>query len=145
MGCPLASLTIPCSTEFVADALATKSMTPIKPIQIDLINIIRKRVATWQTHNIQFGNFDVTSLRMIWFCSGALLDSLLGQYLMLRKHSWGAKVVSRNERRNLWTHGLSGPKAAPASVSHVVRNGATGSRVARAALPTTVPSNTRRT
>src|SRR6266496_5774001 len=145
MGCPLASLTTPCSTELAADALATKSMTPIKPIQIDLMNIIRKRVATWQTHNIQFANFDVASLAVIWFCSDALLGCLLGQHLMLRKHSPGAKVVSENEWRNLWTHRLSGPKAAPAAFSHVVRNGAAGSRVVRATSSTTVPSNTRRT
>src|SRR5215472_5862483 len=69
-------------------------MTPTKPIQIDLINITRKWVATWQTHNIQFANFDVASLRLIWFCSGALLGCLLGQHLMLRKHSPGAKVAS---------------------------------------------------
>src|SRR5437016_6687028 len=145
MGCPLASLTIPCSRELAADALATKSMTPIKAIQIDLINITRKRVATWQTHNIHLANFEVATLRVIWFCSGALLGCLLGQHLMLRKHCPGAKVVSGNGWRNLWTHRLSGPKAAPASFSHVVRNGAAGSRIVRAALPTTVPSNTRRT
>src|SRR5262249_15478101 len=96
-----------------------------------------KRVAT--------ANFDVASLRVIWFYSGALLGCLLGQHLMLRKHSPGAKVVSGNEWRNLWTHRLSGPKAAPAPPSHVVRNGAPRSRVVRAALPTIVPSNTRRT
>src|SRR5437763_14442422 len=135
---------IPCSTELAADALAT-SMTPTKPIQIHLINITRKRVATLQTHNIQLANFDMASLRVMWFCSGALLGCLLWQHLMLRKHSRGAKVVSRNERRNLWTHRLSSPKAAPASFSHVIRHGAAGSRVARAALPTTVPSNKRRT
>ena len=45
---------------------------------------------------------------------------------MLRKHSPGAKVVLGNEWRNLWTHRLSGLKAAPASFSHVVRNGAAG-------------------
>src|SRR5207249_7520500 len=128
---------MPCSPELAADALATKSMTPIKPIQIDLINIIRKRVATWQTHNIQLANFDVASLRVIWFCSGALLVCLLGQHLMLRKHSRGAKVVSGNEWRNLRTHRLSGPKAAPASFSHVVRNGAAGSRGVRATSSTT--------
>src|SRR4029450_4334668 len=90
--CPLASLTIPCSTQLAADALATKSTTPIKPIQIDLINITRKRVATWQTHNIHLANFDVTTLRVVWFCSGALLGCLLEQHLMLRKHSPDAKV-----------------------------------------------------
>src|SRR5256885_15304734 len=120
-------------------------MTPIKPIQIDLINMIRKRVATWQTHNIQFANFDVASLRVIWFCSSAFLGCLLGQHLMLRKHSRVRKSYRENEWRNLWTHRLSGPKAAPASFSHVVRNGAAGSRVVRAALPTTVSSNSRRT
>src|SRR5882724_12572957 len=120
MGCPLASLTIPCSSELAADALATKSMTPVKPIQIDLINITRNRVATGQTHNIHFANFDVTTLRVIWFCSVALLGCLLGQHLMLRKHFPDAKVVSGNEWRYLWTHRLSGPKAAPASFSHVV-------------------------
>src|SRR5437764_1361332 len=88
----------------------------------------KKRVATRQTHNIQLANFDVASLRVIWFCSGALLGCLLWQHLMLRKHSRGAKVVSRNEWRNLWTHRLSGPKAAPPSFSHVVRHGAAGSR-----------------
>src|SRR5205814_10674151 len=108
-------------------------------------NTIEKQETTWQKHNIQFAHFDVGSLRVIWFCSGALLVCLLGQHLMLRKHSRGAKVVSGNEWRNLRTHRLSGPKAAPAAFSHVVRNGAAGSRVARAALPTTVPSNTRRT
>src|SRR5881394_3114254 len=100
MGCPLASLTTPCSTELAADAPVTNSVTPIKPIQMDLINIIRKRVATWQTHNIQLANFNVASLRVIWFCSGALLGCLLGQHLMLRKHSRDAKVVSGNEWRN---------------------------------------------
>src|ERR1700746_2947032 len=69
-------------------------MTPIKPIQIDLINITRKRLATWETHNIQLANFDVASLRVIWFCSGALFGCLSEQHLMLRKHSSGAKVVS---------------------------------------------------
>src|SRR5206468_11846699 len=120
-------------------------MTPIKPIQIDLMNLISKRVATWQTHNIQLANFDVASLRVIWFCSDALLGCLLGQHLMLRKHSRGAKVVSENERRNLWTHRLSGPKAAPASFSHGVRNGAAGSRGFGATSSTTVSSDTRRT
>src|SRR5437016_5503981 len=120
-------------------------MTPIKPIRIYFINITRKRVATWQTHNIQLANFDVASLGVIWFCSGALFGCLLSQHLMLRKHSPGAKVVSGNEWRNLWTHRFNGPKAAPASFSHVVRHGAAGSRIVRAALPTTVPSNTRRT
>jgi hypothetical protein len=24
----------------------------------------------WQTHNIQLANFDVTSLRVVWFCLG---------------------------------------------------------------------------
>src|SRR5262249_12923389 len=62
-------------------------MTPIKPIQIGLINITRKKVATWQTHNIQLANFDVPSLGVIWLCSVALLGCLLGQDLMLRKHS----------------------------------------------------------
>src|SRR5438067_3642676 len=143
MGCPLASLTIPCSTELAADALATKSMTPIKPIQLHLINITRKRVPTWQTHNIQLINFGVASLRVTWFCSARFC--LLGQHLMLRKHSRGAKVASRNEWRNLWTHRLSGPKAAPPSFSHVVRYGAAGSRVVRATSSTAVPSNTRRT
>ena len=27
----------------------------------------------WQTHNIQLANFDVTSLRVIWFYSGRVL------------------------------------------------------------------------
>ena len=30
----------------------------------------------WQTHNIQFANFDVTSLCVVWFCSGALWGGL---------------------------------------------------------------------
>src|SRR6266436_3232689 len=120
-------------------------MTPIKPIQIDLINIIRKRVATWQTHNVQLANFDVASLRVIWSCSGALLGCLLGQHLILRKHSRDAKVVSGNEWRDLRTHGLIGHKAAPASFSHGVRNGAAGSRVVRATSSTAVSSDTRRT
>jgi len=30
-----------------------------------------KRVATWQTHNIQFANFDMASLRVIWSLFGA--------------------------------------------------------------------------
>ena len=33
-------------------------------------------MASWQTHNIQLANFDVASLRVIWFCSGALLGCL---------------------------------------------------------------------
>jgi hypothetical protein len=53
---------------------------------------MRKRVAAWQTHNTHLVNFDVPTLRVIWFCSGALLGCLLGQHLMLRKHSPGAKV-----------------------------------------------------
>src|SRR4029450_9093715 len=77
MGCPLASLTIPCSTELAADALATKSMTPIKPIQIGLINITRKREATWQRHTIHSASFDLTSLRVTWFRSATLLRSPL--------------------------------------------------------------------
>src|SRR4029450_12657701 len=65
--------------------------------------------------------------------------------LMLRKHFLMRKSCRENEWRDLWTHGLSGPKAAQASFSHVVRNGATGSRVVRAASSTAVSSNTRRT
>src|SRR6266480_2453776 len=41
------------------------------------------------------------------------------------------KSCRENEWRDLLTHGLIGLKAAPASLSHVVRNGAAGSRVVR--------------
>jgi hypothetical protein len=92
----------------------------------------------WQKHNSQLANFDVSSLRFI-------LVHYQRQYLTLRKDSLDAKVVSGNEWRNLWTHRLSGPKAAAAAFSHVVRNGAAGSRVVRATSSTTVSSNTRRT
>jgi len=27
----------------------------------------------WQKHNVHFANFDLTSLRVIWFCWGSLL------------------------------------------------------------------------
>src|SRR6478672_8747178 len=57
----------------------------------------------------------------------------------------GAKVVPGNEWSNLWTHRLSGPNAAAAAFSHVVRNGAAGSRIIRATSSTAVSSNTRRT
>src|SRR6266436_3678372 len=68
-------------------------MTPIKPIEIDLINITRKRVATWQAHNIQLANFDVASLRVFWFCSGAVLG------LPIRAASHVEKAFSGCESR----------------------------------------------
>jgi hypothetical protein len=52
-------------------------MTPIKAIHLELINITRKRVATWQTHNIQLANFGLASLRVIWFGSGTFLGCRL--------------------------------------------------------------------
>ena len=55
------------------------------------------------------------------------------------------KSRRESQRRDLLRHRLIGPKAAPASFSHVVRNGAPESRVVRAALRTIVSSNTRRT
>jgi GntR family transcriptional regulator/MocR family aminotransferase len=39
-------------------------------------------------------NFDVASLGVVWFRSGALLSCLSGQHLVLRKYSQDAKVVS---------------------------------------------------
>src|SRR4029077_17706373 len=63
----------------------------------------------------------------------------------LEKTFSGCESRRENEWRDLRAHSLIGPKTAPASFSHVVRNGAAGSHVVRAALPTTVSSNTRRT
>jgi hypothetical protein len=54
---------------------------------------MRKRVATWQTHNIQFVNFEVASLRVIWFCSGALLGLRIRAASRVEKAFSGAKVV----------------------------------------------------
>jgi len=81
-------------------------------------------VAAWQTHNTHLVNFDVTTLRVIWFSSGALWGYLLGKHLMLRKHSRVTKAVSGNEWRSWCTHRLNGLRAAPVSLSHVARNGA---------------------
>src|SRR6266550_5333008 len=66
MGCPLASLTTPSSTEFAAAALATKSMTPTKPIPIDLINITNQKREFGKEHKIQLANFDNASLGDYW-------------------------------------------------------------------------------
>jgi hypothetical protein len=61
-GMSLASLTTPSSTEFAAAALATKSMTPMKPIPIDLINITNQKRECGKEHKIELANFNKASL-----------------------------------------------------------------------------------
>src|SRR5438874_2062551 len=47
IGCPLASLTIPSSTELAAHALATKSINPTKPIRSDFSKSINNIPSLW--------------------------------------------------------------------------------------------------
>jgi hypothetical protein len=49
--------------EFAAAALATKSMTPTKPIPNDLINITNQKRECGEECKIQLANFDKASLR----------------------------------------------------------------------------------
>ena len=50
------------STEFAVVCLATKNMTPIKPIPIDLINITNQKRQCGKEHKIQLANFDKASV-----------------------------------------------------------------------------------
>src|SRR5262249_7734786 len=68
IGCPLASLTIPSSTELAAHALATKSINPTKPIRSDfsmsINNIPFTCLSLWTCFPfIVLGLFDFSLLR----------------------------------------------------------------------------------
>src|SRR6266850_5005033 len=93
----------------------------------------------WQRHNAQLVNFDVTSF-------ACYLGPLSTAASNLEKGFSGCEnSVGEKEWRDPRTHRVIGPKAAAAAFSHVVRDGAAGSRVVRATSSTAVSSNTRRT
>src|SRR5215469_5611558 len=99
MGCPLASLTTPSSTEFPAAALATKSITPTKAIPIDLINITILQRECGKQHKVQLSSFDKASLHRIRFCAGDWDANMIPLFLDNRQPD--CRVIRETRRTGL--------------------------------------------
>ena len=83
IGFPLASLTIPCSTEPAPNALETKSASPTNPIQIDLINITNQKRKCGEKHKIHLTKIDKASLRVSCFVVAAGIPVVSGGHLVI--------------------------------------------------------------